>query len=1086
MACSGCFVSFRLSRRLRKMLGLLMVLAALPASSMTRSAADEVTPKAAQPVKQAVPVVKVVPPRVVPGVQAVAVDAAIEVVEVAVEAKEAELELAKIKKKQAANGRRPGTSTAAEPAEGTTTDSPETKKPDAETPDILLDRLEVIHKEIARMQGLPAPARPTKGVVLMVDNSHSGVASYYSNDPTRYVVTRLWVINLDDAECEVRPLEIEMIANGQRLSGKERHPSIQNESVPFNDSQQSLSNLKTEELLKVPAGGCASTWVVISKVPLGPFVPTMTLEVPIGDQKQSFDLSTFERARIALSTERIGPKSALALITIQGEMNTISIGRMTDEVESLSGQGVSRIVIHATDAAPKMSSYMINWFTQSRAMNQNNRQFSQMPGLSNSVRELHVTGFKGVPNPLQGMTSHDSAIEAVAAALRTAYEVLPPQQVLTAIRTGDVRTRAAALEHGSRQLPEEAVPYLISLTRDEDPTIRRSAIAALVNFGSPEVVNHLVQIAVEEPEPYSSTALRSLAGSRFPVAHDALTQLLTQKTKVSQTRLISVLGEYPRPQWADTVYEFTKSPDNALRQTATVTLIRIGHPRLVEVLSESLRSDQSSLNNIAFNHLASRTDRESEELAIEYALKQLEKSPPTGITQQLIQRTRDQRFIPPLQKQLDNDNNDRTNVIQLLMQIGDDEVARDLVARFPKLKDNEKSSVLGQMQSVQPDLAVKLARMSLASSNHSVLNQSCNILAIYDGSNETVELFRALLAKGDKNNAHTSTICNALGMIGSDAAKKVLLELKKSEDSNTRNYATNGLNNMRNLQPAFNYLNMANYYLKQGNDLKNAETHLKYALKMDPEMPEAWAMRSQLRLRQNKPDEAISDAKKSIELDPEPAEPYSSLGQAYFQKEKYTDAIPPLRKAIDKNTTEHLVVTTLALALVMTDEVDEGLKIAIKDQAKNKDNNVYNYNVGCVFARAAERRKPIEPNPKNPDGKDPKVAEWRGKAIKFVEKAVEQGFTDYKHIQNDPDLKSLHDDPAFRKLSKLDEPQEEDPIPGTDPAEKDAAAEMDAAAAEEEAPIEKANGPAPRQRAAPAVPILQRQVIIQAEVIELK
>ena len=47
----------------------------------------------------------------------------------------------------------------------------------------------------------------------------------------------------------------------------------------------------------------------------------------------------------------------------------------------------------------------------------------------------------------------------------------------------------------------DAVPWLLQLTRDEDPQVRLSAIALMATTGDPAVLEAIETIAREDPDP---------------------------------------------------------------------------------------------------------------------------------------------------------------------------------------------------------------------------------------------------------------------------------------------------------------------------------------------------------------------------------------------------------------------------------------------------------------------------------------------------------------------------------------------------------------------------------------------------------
>ena len=70
---------------------------------------------------------------------------------------------------------------------------------------------------------------------------------------------------------------------------------------------------------------------------------------------------------------------------------------------------------------------------------------------------------------------HRSTAEAVTAALRTAYEVVPRSELLEDIRASEPLTRAAALAVGGGRLAAEHLPLILQLADDNDPALQKAA-----------------------------------------------------------------------------------------------------------------------------------------------------------------------------------------------------------------------------------------------------------------------------------------------------------------------------------------------------------------------------------------------------------------------------------------------------------------------------------------------------------------------------------------------------------------------------------------------------------------------------------
>src|SRR5690606_18876154 len=124
-------------------------------------------------------------------------------------------------------------------------------------------------------------------------------------------------------------------------------------------------------------------------------------------------------------------------------------------------------------------------------------------------------------------------------------------------------------------------------------------------------------------------AIESLAASRYASAHDALLQILKNEPPASKRTIVAVLARHPRPVWSDTLFSYLKDPDSTVAVESLKALMKVGHPKLSEILADALQRGSPQMREEAFQFLAGRMDRQSEELAISFTLQSLKTSPPS-------------------------------------------------------------------------------------------------------------------------------------------------------------------------------------------------------------------------------------------------------------------------------------------------------------------------------------------------------------------------------------------------------------------------------------------------------------------------
>ena len=295
-------------------------------------------------------------------------------------------------------------------------------------------------------------------------------------------------------------------------------------------------------------------------------------------------------------------------------------------------------------------------------------------------------------------------------------------------------------------------------------------------------------------------------------------------------------------------------------------LVQVGHPQLVDVLERSLKSADKTIRDQAFQELAKRNDERSETLAVEYALKLLESGPPDVTVVQLLSRTKEPRAIPLLLKQLDA-SNDRTNSINLLLQIGDQTVADSLVQKYISLNNSEKVQVLQGLKPFHHPRFRELSGEALLTNDNQLVTTASNALT-QDGHADGEKLLIVALEK-QKTVHLLSNIMTALANFGTPSARAALIRARDSGEPNKKAAAAQALANLRQRSPGYQYVFQAMSY-RQNNQDKEALEASEMAIQLDPALPEAYLERGKAFMKFEKFGAARKDFEKVIDLKHEP------------------------------------------------------------------------------------------------------------------------------------------------------------------------------------------------------------------------
>ncbi len=880
----------------------------------------------------------------------------------------------------------------------------------------LLDRINKLEAEVERLKnGAPGqPKDPNAGQIFtLVDAAHIGMV-YLPTGQSRFVALQLIVANSTAKPTTLAQDQITADIDGEVRKLETIPPEIANQGFQYKAQGYNLQSMQPEKIRTVPPGGQISFWLVFPKVAAANAIPKCKVKLTLGDTKKEIDVNAVQRAVLGLETKQIGPRGCLALMTITGTMTMFNTQALVDEMERVVSQKIARVVVRWSVDAPQPDAQIQNWLQNSTSTQGQVRNVNEMfPSVPAALREFHLVKFSDKDNAANGYRVnnagptriHASSSDAVGAALRTAFVALPRDELLQEIREGDPLTRSAALAFGGARLDTEHLPLIFQWVTDKDVDVQKAAVQTLSHFGEPEAVEKLVFHVKRNAEPLSSTAIESLAGSRFGTAHEALLELLKNEPPESKKRIVQVLARYPRPVWSETLYEFASDSRDGLNLDAVKALVQVGHPKLVDILEAGLKGADKPLRDLCFQTLANRTDERSEKLAVDLTLAQLKDSPPDPVMQQLLVRTKDPRALPLLLEHL-NRAGDHNAVITLLVQMGDQSVAEKLAQKYPTLQTPaEKAQVLTGLRQFRHPKFREYAGAALLTNDNTLVSTAANTL-MQEGHPEGEKLLIAALEK--QTTAYLlHNITNALANYGTPGARAALMKAKESSDVNKQNYAKNALQQIKQRSPGYQYV---------------AQGIQRLMNPVDPNDKEA---------KKAQEKEALEFFELAMQLDPQMAEAYAGRGKLLLRQEKLTDAGKDFEKAVELKLEpeDSEVVTGLALCKVVDGKLDDAIKLIEVGRPKHKDarNGLYLYNTACVYSRSVQY---LREHKEVPDA-EKKIEDYRKKALADLEQSIKQGFVDHEWMAKDPDFKTLNEDPDFKKLL------------GTKPAAKPAEAKPD-------------------------------------------
>lgn len=171
----------------------------------------------------------------------------------------------------------------------------------------------------------------------------------------------------------------------------------------------------------------------------------------------------------------------------------------------------------------------------------------------------------------------------------------------------------------------------------------------------------------------------------------------------------------------------------------------------------------------------------------------------------------------------------------------------------------------------------------------------------------------------------------------------------------------------------------------QMQSLEMAKKQYERARKINPKYHEAWNNLGTVHYSLKKYKKAVKDYKKALVINPESATTHHNLGAAYFAMKKYDEGFASYAEAFRLDPTILDRISTRG-TIIRTAEVNQGIQ---------------NFYLAKLFVTNGQPEK----------------------ALTYLLKALETGFTDYEKITKDPAFKVLaQDERLTRMISQQREP----------------------------------------------------------------
>lgn len=844
-------------------------------------------------------------------------------------------------------------------------------------------------------------AADSNTVQLSMDSPYLGQSANDDGDEILWLSVFVTVENRSDT-----PLQIPATGWQLRDSRNAHAPATVTDTFDWldvvdRDETVSLTEFQPRELTVAPA---AKARIGLFFQPLTTDLrqPALSLTLAVGDQRLgTLDLDQLAADQLTIEAQRIGPARAIALLRLDGELNSVNAGRLVQRIDELRNKDrVARFVIALAPELRVPDPAVLTWLRQVAAQaglgELYNDRFAALPS---GIVAVHLTEASTADELAQRPDRlladnyenvHPRLQDAVDAAVAPLCDRLPRELLLRELREGDAVSQQAVLRHCGERLLDEDLPLILSFLESENTDLRLAAFETLRHFATQSAIAALTNAARTGDEATSREALATMATSRYGAVRSQLLTLLESSEGTLRQRVAETLGRYPHSDWAPRLFELASDSDSEIRRSALMGLVALGHPQVNRLLRDGLTSDDAALRDLSLRYLMASRDPENERLAVDAVLANLKTAPPTGTAARFLQRVRDTRAIPLLRHWLDVDTpRVRRRVVQAMLTVGDQTVLEELAARFDSLSANEQAAILSGLSEARSPQFWKLAPSALQSNRERLIDAVTELLR-RDGSDRAVGLLAAAIDDETTPARRALSVCQTLAEIATPTARDVLISHAKSTQAGLRSAASAGLQQLYARSPAMPFVVRGSAFLQQQNNSALAMLHFNLAVETDPEHPPARTARADIALKDERPSQAELET-----------------------------AREDLRVAVRFDPSSAFALTCLGLTEVRLGAVDTGVRLVEASRERFVDDALYHYNTACIYGRAIEVLE-SQLQSQSPPAEETRssIEKYRAQAVADLRQSIDKGLDEYNRewMRRDPDLKSVRQSPEFEKL----------------------------------------------------------------------
>ncbi|MCA9080426.1 MAG: HEAT repeat domain-containing protein [Planctomycetaceae bacterium] len=846
--------------------------------------------------------------------------------------------------------------------------------------------------EVQRLVGFEQP------IVVWPELVGLETAEAYSEFPIRYLAVHLRIANTTSAPIEIHPEAIKLKADQAELLAGQLPENFPSYYVELGETMLEVDAIRKPAVCGIGAGEVGELRTIFAPLPATPPGIGLLLEIPVADTTLQLDLRAISNARLLPDAQRIGPGGSLGWVEIDGQFDTVNCNLFAEQIAQWADAGVERFVVTWGPDAPTFDATLFEWLIQPlREDYDNNALFAQMPRL-HLAREFHLGALPSMREEGAELDHleqddrqhvHRTTAEAVTAALRTLFEAAAPDSIAAELQSPDPLTQIAILKTVPHRLPASQLDTIIKFAQSDAMELRSAALVALGQFNAAAARDVLQAALSSDDQQLQLAATTGVLKSPHPESLE-LVQHVLDESPLEQQELIRLLVAYPHAAGEAYLRKCLQHADPAVRKGAMTAINALGNPELPGIFSVMLDDPEESVRMTAFRLLSQRPERDAEQHAMRHALGMLERGEFNSSLYAFLSRVRDPRVGPLLLKLLDQEAlvGERSTIIRLLGETGDDFTERELIRHFANLDPTFQRDILEVLSEQGAPAARELALGQLDHEDQNVRSYALDILVEDGGEQIEAELSKRLLKLipqgAELKLEELSFLLEGMARLNGATSHDAMVQFRAFAHQQKLDQpllqVIDAIRSRSMQSPGWNAAQAGRYYMTQQNNTDDALRYFDLAIQIDPDLVFAHQARGNLLLKKDKLDESLKSFQRGLELD-------EFDGQS---------------------------VTGIGIIMARQGKPEEALKFTLASADKFRQDDVFAYNTACVYGRAIENLRTRDESTQ----RDERIQTYIDAAFVELGRSIEMGFMDHELMREDPDLTSISDDPRFAELLK--------------------------------------------------------------------